>query len=64
VLAQSSPAWFWHLRLENTNSMPEELDLTYAQDVALAPYGAIRLNEFYVSQYIDHTPLQLPGHGS
>jgi cellobiose phosphorylase len=63
VLAQSSPAWFWHVRLENTNSMSEDLDLTYAQDVALAPYGAIRLNEFYVSQYIDHTPLQLPGHG-
>jgi cellobiose phosphorylase len=63
VLAQSSPAWFWHVQLENTNSTPEELDLTYAQDVALAPYGAIRLNEFYVSQYIDHTPLQLPGHG-
>jgi cellobiose phosphorylase len=63
VLAQNSPAWFWHVRLENTNSTPAELDLTYAQDVALAPYGAIRLNEFYVSQYIDHTPLQLPGHG-
>jgi cellobiose phosphorylase len=63
VLAQSSPAWFWHVRLENTSSTPAELDLTYAQDVALAPYGAIRLNEFYVSQYIDHTPLQLPGRG-
>jgi cellobiose phosphorylase len=63
VLAQNSPAWFWHVRLENTNSTPAELDLTYAQDVALAPYGAIRLNEFYVSQYIDHTPLPLPGHG-
>ena len=63
VLAQSSPAWFWHVRLENTQSSPTTLDLTYAQDLALAPYGAIRLNEFYVSQYIDHTPLQLPGHG-
>jgi 1,2-beta-oligoglucan phosphorylase len=63
VLAQNSPAWFWHVRLENTNAAPAELDLTYAQDVALAPYGALRLNEFYVSQYIDHTPLQLPRHG-
>ena len=43
VLAQNSPAWFWHVRLENTNSMPIELDLTYAQDVALAPYGVIWL---------------------
>ena len=27
---------------------------------ALAPYGAVRLNEYYVSQYVDHTPLQHP----
>lgn len=63
VLAHNSTAWFWHVRLENTTAGPLTVDLTYAQDVALAPYGAIRLNEFYVSQYIDHTPLQLPGHG-
>jgi 1,2-beta-oligoglucan phosphorylase len=63
VLSHSSAAWFWHVRLENTASAPLTVDLTYAQDVALAPYGAIRLNEFYVSQYIDHTPLQFPGHG-
>ena len=61
VLAASARAWFWHVRLESASS--QSVDLTYAQDVALAPYGAIRLNEFYVSQYIDHTPLQLPGHG-
>jgi len=64
VLAQSAPSWFWHIHLENTNDAPVTLDLTYAQDVALASYGGIRLNEFYVSQYIDHTPLQLPGHGT
>jgi cellobiose phosphorylase len=63
VLAQSSRAWFWHVHLENTHPTLQILDLTYTQDVALAPYGAIRLNEFYVSQYLDHTPLQLPGHG-
>jgi 1,2-beta-oligoglucan phosphorylase len=63
VLSHSSAAWFWHVHLENTTNAPLTVDLTYAQDVALAPYGAIRLNEFYVSQYIDHTPLQLPGHG-
>jgi cellobiose phosphorylase len=64
VLAAEATAWFWHLRLESSHSTPLTVDLTYAQDVALAPYGAIRLNEFYVSQYIDHTPLQLPGRGS
>jgi cellobiose phosphorylase len=57
VLAKKSSAWFWHVRLENTTSAAQAIDLTYAQDLALAPYGALRLNEFYVSQYVDHTPL-------
>jgi cellobiose phosphorylase len=39
------------------------MDLTYAQDLALAPYGAVRLSEFYVSQYIDHSPLADPTRG-
>ena len=60
VLAQSKPAWFWHVQLENTGTKPQRVDLTYVQDIALASYGGIRLNEFYVSQYLDHTPLQHP----
>ena len=63
VLAQSAPAWFWHVRLENTGPALRRVDLTYAQDLALAPYGAVRLNEFYVSQYIDHMPLTHVQHG-
>ena len=56
-LAQQSTAWFWHVQLENATDAEQELDLIYAQDLALAPYGAVRMNEFYVSQYIDHTAL-------
>jgi cellobiose phosphorylase len=63
VLAADLPAWFWHVRLENTNPTPQLLDLTYAQDIALAPYSAARMNEYYVSQYIDHTPLRHAVHG-
>jgi len=63
VLARNAKAWFWHVRLENTGSSPQDIDLTYAQDIALAAYGAVRLNEFYVSQYLDHTPLRHPQHG-
>jgi len=63
TLAQSKPVWLWHVRLENTASTMQQVDLTYAQDVALASYGAIRLNEFYVGQYLDHTPLQHAKHG-
>jgi cellobiose phosphorylase len=57
VLAKSATAWFWHVQLSNRSSDAQVLDITYAQDLALAPYGAVRMNEFYVSQYLDHTPL-------
>jgi cellobiose phosphorylase len=63
-LAESAPAWFWHVALENAADAPVALDLTWAQDVALAPYGAIRMNEYYVSQYLDHTPLAHVEHGA
>ncbi len=58
TLAKTQPVWFWHVRLENTGATSQQVDLTYAQDVALASYGGIRLNEFYVSQYLDHTALE------
>jgi 1,2-beta-oligoglucan phosphorylase len=58
VLAGSAPAWFWHVQLESSSSSEELIDLTYVQDIALAPYGAVRNNEYFVSQYIDHTPLR------
>ena len=64
VLAARARAWFWHVRIENRGARAQQIDLTYAQDLALAPYGAVRLNEFYVSQYLDHLPLTHPGHGT
>ncbi|HEY2417329.1 MAG TPA: hypothetical protein VGH84_05375 [Steroidobacteraceae bacterium] len=63
LLAQDEPAWFWHVRLENTRATAQQVDLTYAQDLALAPYSAVRMNEYYVSQYVDHTPLVHATHG-
>ncbi|MBS1214986.1 MAG: uncharacterized protein H6R26_3603, partial [Proteobacteria bacterium] len=63
MFAQSSPAWFWHVELENTADAASTVDLVYAQDLALAHYGAVRLNEYYVSQYLDHTPLSHPDRG-
>jgi cellobiose phosphorylase len=56
-LAASAPAWFWHVAFESRASAEVMLDVVYAQDVALSPYGAIRMNEYYVSQYLDHVPL-------
>jgi 1,2-beta-oligoglucan phosphorylase len=63
VLAESSPAWFWHVELENTTDAAIRCDLIHTQDIGLAHYGAVRLNEFYVSQYVDHTPLSHAARG-
>ena len=63
VLAASAAAWLWHVALENTGHTAITVDLLYAQDVALAHYGMVRLNEYYVSQYVDHTPLTHPERG-
>ena len=62
-LAQGATAWFWHVELENAGSAAVELDLIHAQDLALADYGFLRNNEFYVSHYVDYTPLDHPRHG-
>jgi 1,2-beta-oligoglucan phosphorylase len=62
-LAASAPAWFWHVAIENAGRGVRTIDLLYAQDLALADYGDVRLNEYYVSQYVDHTPLMHPARG-
>lgn len=64
VLAESTKAWFWHVELENTGSTAVSCDLIYTQDIALAHYGATRLNEYYVGQYVDHCPLTHPRTGA
>jgi cellobiose phosphorylase len=63
VLAASAVAWFWHVTLENTGQATATVDLLYAQDVALAHYSLVRLNEYYISQYVDYTPLTHPERG-
>ena len=63
LLARNAAAWFWHVKLRNTASTAQEVDLTLTQDLALAQYWAVRLNEYYVSQYLDHTPLLDSVHG-
>lgn len=63
TLAQDAPAWFWHVRVENVGDTSARVDLVHAQDVALAAYAAIRMNEYYVSQYLDHHPLTHPERG-
>lgn len=44
--------WFWDIELKGLQT---EADLIYGQDVGLADTAAVRSNEAYLSQYIDHT---------
>ncbi|HET9063213.1 MAG TPA: hypothetical protein VFO62_08000, partial [Candidatus Binatia bacterium] len=62
-LARSEPAWFWHVALRNLGPRPLRVDVVYVQDFSLAHYGAVRNNEYYVSQYVDFTPLEHPTRG-
>ncbi|MEO8555538.1 MAG: hypothetical protein ABI474_02610 [Actinomycetota bacterium] len=56
-LAESLTAWYWHVSVTSLRPGPTEIDLVYAQDLALAPYGDVRACEYYVSQYLDLTPV-------
>ncbi|WP_405083283.1 GH36-type glycosyl hydrolase domain-containing protein [Paenibacillus chitinolyticus] len=46
--------WFWDVLLtRGTGDTP--VDILYGQDLGLADKGAVRSNEAYMSQYIDHS---------
>ena len=57
-LAAAVTAWFWLVEVSNRGAHAVEVDLIHTQDVALASYAAVRTNEYYVSQYLDLTPVQ------
>ncbi|MDP2006601.1 MAG: hypothetical protein Q8K45_13065 [Rubrivivax sp.] len=63
-VAATAAAWFWHLDVQNTASTPQRIDLLTVQDVGLAPLGSIRNNEYYVSHYLDLSPLSHPTLGT
>lgn len=52
--------WAWRVRLRNTGSVPQCVDVLHAQDLGLADEAAVRNNEAYVSQYIDLLPVTDP----
>ncbi|NMM23424.1 MAG: hypothetical protein HHJ11_07995, partial [Phycicoccus sp.] len=63
-LADAVPAWYWHVSVKSLRSGPTDIDVVYAQDLALAPYGALRSCEYYVSQYLDLTPVETSAAGT
>ncbi|WP_338540893.1 GH36-type glycosyl hydrolase domain-containing protein [Paenibacillus tundrae] len=50
--ATAQGIWFWDVKLQGQH---HHVDVVYGQDVGLADPGAVRSNEAYLSQYIDHT---------
>ena len=47
--------WFWDVKVDGSDV---EIDVVYGQDIGLADQGAVRSNESYMSQYVDHTSFQ------
>lgn len=56
--------WRWQVGLHNASDKALACDLVATQDFALAPYGAVRTNEYYVSQYLDVSVLNDPEFGN
>jgi len=54
-LDEDRPIWFWTLRIRNTSGQSQTLDVVFTQDLGLGSPAAVRTNELYTSQYIDHT---------
>ena len=55
-LSEAMTAWYWQVEVKSLRAAPTEVDVIYAQDLALAPYEALRTCEYYISQYLDLTP--------
>ncbi|GAA1977958.1 hypothetical protein GCM10009817_18000 [Terrabacter lapilli] len=64
TLGREHASWHWDLELTNTSDAPVTADVVLTHDPALAPLGAVRTNEYYVSQYLDITPVATAGHGT
>lgn len=53
--------WFWDV---NVHGSGVTADVIYGQDLGLADRGAVRTNEAYMSQYIDHAVFQDENRGA
>lgn len=53
-LAPDEAMWFWTVNLTASGEQTLKADVVLAQDIGIASEGAVRSNELYTSQYIDH----------
>ncbi|CAH0525314.1 GH36-type glycosyl hydrolase domain-containing protein [Vibrio hippocampi] len=56
-------AFFYDVTVSNIGSHDLSFDLVYGQDLGLADEGAVKTNEAYCSQYLDHQIHQLDDYG-
>lgn len=62
-LGGGDTTWSWDLDVVNRSDAPVRVDTVLTHDPALAPAGAVANNQYYVSQYLDVTPVESPDHG-
>lgn len=63
ALSEDAPAWSWHLEVTNLGDQPVRVDAVCVHDPALATAGAVDNNQYYVSQYLDVSPVETAEHG-
>lgn len=56
-------AFFYEVEVTNISGSPIQFDLVYGQDLGLADEGAVKTNEAYCSQYLDHQVMNLDDFG-
>jgi cellobiose phosphorylase len=57
-LAPEQATWFWTIRVRNASTELLDVDAVLSQDAGIGDEVAVRTNELYTSQYIDHTILE------
>jgi len=63
IINKHDSMYVWSIVLENKTEEAVEVSTVHTQDVALNSLGAVRSNEYFVSQYVDHTQLSFPDLG-
>ncbi|HEY3282827.1 MAG TPA: glycosyl hydrolase family 65 protein [Armatimonadota bacterium] len=58
------PSWVWRVALRNRTDETRTATVLFGQDLGLASEGAVRSNEAYCSQYIDHLAVPDPDWGT
>jgi len=63
AISREANAWFYDVAVTNTSKKSILCDVVYMQDKALSDECAVRINEAYTSQYIDHKVFQHKKYG-